>query len=63
MADLVGKLLGKPLVGFKCKADQDQILKIAFGNTSEGRHFQKRFLELAQIPGGLAQTHQVQIFI
>ena len=57
VAKLVGELLGKPPVRFKSKADRDEILKVAFANTTEGRKFQKRFLEMAQSPGGLADLY------
>ena len=57
VAKLVGELLGKPPVRFKSKADRDEILKVAFANTAEGRKFRKRFLEMAQSPGGLADLY------
>ena len=58
MAAPAGKLLGKPPVGFECEADRDEILKIAFGDTSEGRQFRKRFLEIAQTPSGLMKLEE-----
>jgi len=57
VAKLAGKLLGKPPVRFESKADRDEILKVAFANTAEGRKFRKRFLEMAQSPGGLADLY------
>ena len=57
VAELAGELLGEPPVGFKSKADRDEILKVAFANTAEGRKFRKRFLEMAQSPGGLADLY------